>query len=265
MCRPSLVHPAPIRQPRDLTRYRRSLIRDRTREMQRVEKLLEDAQIKLSSVISDIFAVSGRQMLDALVAGQRNPSVLAQMAKGRMRPKIAVLNEALRGFFTDHHGVILAMMLENIDRLSAQIAALDITIAQAIAPYAAQVRQLAEITGSGTVSAEELIAELGVDMSRFPSDAHLVSWAKFCPQAHQSAGKTTSKGRIKGNPWVGATLGNIAATSAAGRLRRRSRSRPRRRRCSRRPASRIPRRRRAESAGSLPRTYRPLLCLRPLG
>ena len=214
MCRPSLVHPQPIRQLRDLTRYRRSLIRDRTREMQRVEKLLEDAQIKLSSVISDIFAVSGRQMLEALIAGQRNPSVLAQMAKGRMRPKIAVLNEALRGFFTDHHGVILAMMLENIDRLSAQIAALDITIAQAIAPYATQVQQLAEITGSGTVSAQELIAELGVDMSRFPSDTHLVSWAKFCPQTHQSAGKTTSKGRIKGNPWVGGTLGNIAATSA---------------------------------------------------
>jgi len=214
MCAPSLVHPAPIRQLRDLTRYRRSLIRDRTREMQRVEKLLEDAQIKLSSVISDIFGVSGRQMLDALIAGQRNPSVLAQMAKGRMRAKTAVLTEALRGFFTDHHGVILQMMLDNIDRLSAQVAALDITITQAIARYAAQVQQLAEITGAGTVSAQELIAEIGVDMSRFPSDAHLVSWAKFCPQTHSSAGKTKSKGRIKGNPWLGATLGNIAATSA---------------------------------------------------
>jgi len=165
-------------------------------------------------VISDIFGVSGRQMLEALIAGQRDPSVLAQKAKGRMRPKITVLHEALRGFFTNHRGVILQMMLENIDRLSAQVAALDTVISQAIAPYAAQVQQLADITGFGTVSAQELIAEIGVDMSRFPSAAHLVSWAKFCPQTHSSAGKTKSKGQIKGNPWLGATLGNIAATSA---------------------------------------------------
>jgi len=104
------------------------------------------------------------------------------------------------------------MMLENIDRLSTQIAALDTTITEAIAPYAAQVQQLADITGCATVSAQELIAELGVDMNRFPSDAHLVSWAKFCPQIHQSAGKTKDTGHVKGNPWVGATLGNIAAS-----------------------------------------------------
>ncbi len=213
MCRPSLVHPKPIRQLRNLTRYRRSLIRDRTREMQRVEKLLEDAQIKITSVVSDVFGVSGRLILHALINGQRDPTVLAQMAKGRLRPKTAQPQEALRGFFTDHHATILAMMLDNIDRLSTQIAALDTTIAEAIAPFAHQVAQLVEITAVGPTAAQELIAEIGVDMSRFPSDAHLVSWAKFCPQTHESAGKSKNKGRAKGGPWLAATLGNIAGTA----------------------------------------------------
>ena len=130
--------PRPIRQLRDLTRYRRSLIQDRTHEMQRAKKLLEDAQINLSSVISDIFGVSGRAMLEALIAGQRDPKVLAQLAKRRLRVKIAALEEALRGFFTDHHAAIGRMMLDNIDRHSEQIAALDTTIEAAVAPFARQ-------------------------------------------------------------------------------------------------------------------------------
>jgi transposase len=214
MCAPSLVHPKPIRELRNLTRYRRSLIRDRTREMQRVEKLLEDAQIKLSSVVTDIFGVSGRQMLEALIAGQRNPAVLAQMAKARMRTKIALLQEALQGFFTDHHAAILRMMLDNVDRLTAQIATLDATIDEATSPFTSQLEQLGEIIGFGITAAQELIAEVGVDASRFPSDAHLVSWAKFCPQTHESAGRKKNKPRAKGNPWLAGTLGNVAAAVA---------------------------------------------------
>jgi transposase len=216
MCRPSLVHPAPIRRLRDLTRYRRSLIRDQAREKQRVEKLLEDAQIKLSSQVSDLFGVSGRLMLRQLVdtAGQHSPSEVAELAKGRMRPKIPQLREALRGFFTEHHAMLLAMMLDNIDRLGEQITALDTRIEQVIAPFARQVAQLAEIPGVGATSAQELIAEIGVDMTRFPTAAHLVSWARFAPQVHQSAGKTKNKKRIKGDPWLAGTLGNIAAATA---------------------------------------------------
>ena len=206
--------PPPIRQLRDLTRYRRSLIRDRTREMQRVEKLLEDAQIKLGSVVSDIFGVSGRAMLEALIAGQRDPRCWRSWPKAGCAAKIATLKEALRGFFTDHHAVILRMMLDNIDRLSAQIAALDATIAGGDRPFRAQVAPVDEITGIGPTAAQELIAEIGVDMSRFPSAAHLVSWAKFCPQIHESAGKKKNKGRGKGNPWLAGILGNIAATAA---------------------------------------------------
>ena len=144
--------------------------------------------------------MTGRLILDALVAGQRDPAVLAQLAKGRLRPKTVQLREALRGFFTDHHGAILAMMLTNIDRLSTQITVLDMQVEQAIAPYTRQAQQLTQITGAGPTAAQEIIAEVGIDMNRFSSAAHLVSWAKFCPQTHESAGKRKPKSRTKGNP-----------------------------------------------------------------
>jgi transposase len=209
MCRPSLVHPPPIRRLRDLTRYRRALVSDRSREMQRVEKLLEDAQIKISAVLSNLHGVSGRAMMEALIAGQRDPWSLARLAKGIARKKIDRLEEALRGFFTDHHATILQMMLDNIDRIGAQIAALDVRIAEAIGPFSRPAARLADIPGVDTVAAAELIAEIGVDMARFPTAAHLVSWAKFCPQTHQSAGKSRSKARGKGNPWLAGTVGRI--------------------------------------------------------
>jgi transposase len=215
MCGPSLVHPQPIRALRDLTRYRRSLVREQTREKQRLEKLLEDAQIKLSSVISDIFGVSGRLMLEAMIGGQRNPRMLAQLARGSMRTKISVLEEALTGHFEDHHAYLARRMLDRIDALDADVAGLDDRIEQLVAPFQNLIEVLDEIPGVGRRTAQELIGEIGIDMTRFPTAGHLVSWAKFAPIAKTSAGRGTHGGSTgKGNPWLAATLGEAAAGAA---------------------------------------------------
>jgi transposase len=214
MCRPSLVHPKPIRQLRDVTRYRRSLVREQAREKQRLEKTLEDAQIKLDSVISDLHGVSGRQMLQALIAGQRDPKTLAELAHGCMRRKIPQLRQALTGHFDDHHAFICATMLRRIDALAADIAELDTKIETMIAPFAPAVAKLDEITGVGLRSAQEIIAEIGADMTVFPTAAHLVSWAKFSPIDAQSAGRKKGNTTGKGQP-------------VAGRHRRRGRRRTR--------------------------------------
>ncbi|MEU0562944.1 IS110 family transposase [Dactylosporangium sp. NPDC006015] len=214
MCAPSFVPPKPIRRLRDLTRYRRSLIRDRTREKQRLEKLLEDAQIKLSVVASDMFGVSGRAILAALIAGQRDPQVLAELARGRLRSKISQLREALTGHFQEHHALLCAKMLDRVDAMTADIAEVSTAIEAAIRPYDAQVNQLDEVTGIGVTCAQELIAELGVDMTVFPTAAHLASWARFAPRANQSAGKNKPATTGKGNPWLASTLGEITAVLA---------------------------------------------------
>ena len=214
MLRPSFVPPAWQRELRDLCRYRRTLIQERTREKQRAEKLLEDTQIKLSAVISDIFGVSGRAMLEALIAGQRDPYVLADLARGSMRGKKSVLQEALTGHFRDHHGYLLRMMCDRVDALTAQIEALTGRIEEAIAPFARQVAQLDEIPGIGKTGAQELIAEIGVDMTRFPTASHLVSWAKYAPKARQSAGKNKPGTTGKGNPWIASTLGEAGIGAA---------------------------------------------------
>jgi transposase len=216
MLRPSFVPPRPIRQLRDVTRYRVDLVAARTAEKQRVEKLLEDAQIKLSVVASDIFGVSGRAMLAALLAGERDPKRLAQLARARMRAKLSLLAEAFTGFFTDHHAFLLARMLDRIDALSADIAALDARIEALIGPFAHTVDRLDEIPGIGQTAAHLLIAEIGVDMTRFPTAGHLVSWAKFAPGVKESAGKrkgTATTGH--GNPYLARVLGEAAV--AAGR------------------------------------------------
>jgi transposase len=217
MLRPSFVPPPWQRELRDLCRYRRTLVRERTREKQRAGKLLEDTQIKLPAVISDLFGTSGRAMLDALIAGQRDPHVLADLARGSMRGKKSVLQEALTGHFRDHHGYLLAMMCGRVDALTAQIDQLTARIDEAIAPFAAQVTQLDEIPGIGKTAAQEIIAEIGTDMARFPTAAHLVSWAKFAPKARQSAGKHKPGSTGKGNPWLGGTLGEAAIGAARTR------------------------------------------------
>ena len=214
MLRASFVPPPWQRELRDLCRYRRTLIQERTREKQRAEKLLEDTQIKLSSVISDIFGKSGRDMLEALIAGQRDPYVLAELARGSMRGKKSVLQEALTGHFRDHHGYLLRMMCDRIDAITAQIDTLTGRIDEAIAPFARQVAQLDEIPGVGKTGAQELIAEIGVDMARFPTAGHLVSWAKYAPRARQSAGKNKPGSTGKGSPWIAGTLGEAGIGAA---------------------------------------------------
>jgi transposase len=214
MLRPSFIPPPWQRELRDLCRYRRTLVQERTREKQRAEKLLEDTQIKLSSVISDIFGKSGRAMLEALIAGQRDPAVLAELALGRMRGKKSVLQEALTGHFRDHHGYLLRMMCDRVDAITGQVEALTVKTGKAIAPFAVQVAQLDEIPGAGKTGAQELIAEIGVDMARFPTAGHLVSWAKFAPRAKQSAGKSRPGSTGKGNPWIAGALGEAAMGAA---------------------------------------------------
>src|SRR5205085_2880022 len=183
-----------VRQLRDVTRYRIDLVGARTAEKQRVEKLLEDAQIKLSVVASDIFGISGRQMMAALIGGQTNPKALAQLARGRLRAKLEALEEAFTGHFTDHHAFLLATMLARIDALDADLAALEAKIQEMIAPFAAAVDKLDEIPGVGATGAHIILAEIGLDMSRFPTAAHLSSWARFAAGVKESAGRKNRTG-----------------------------------------------------------------------
>jgi transposase len=214
MLRPSFVPPPPIRVLRDLTRYRSDQVAVRTAEKQRVEKLLEDAQIKLSVVASDIFGVSGRDMMAALIAGQRDPKTLAQFARGRMRAKLTVLEEAFTGRFDDHHGFLLAKMLDRVDQVNADIVDLDERIDAEIAPFGVAVARLDEIPGIGVTAARVIIAEVGVDMSRFATAAHLCSWARFAPGVKESAGRKKGNGATgHGNRYLASVLGEAAVSA----------------------------------------------------
>jgi transposase len=215
MLRPSFVPPRPIRVLRDLTRYRIDLVAARTAEKSRVEKLLEDAGIKLSVVASDIFGVSGRAMLAALIAGQRDPAVLADLARARMRAKISLLEEAFAGLptggFGEHHRFLLQRMLGRIDAIDADIAILDAEIEAHLAPFGQAVQRLDEIPGIGPVAAAIIIAEVGVDMTRFPTAGHLCSWAKFSPGIKSSAGKSKGSGSTgHGDRYLARVLGEAA-------------------------------------------------------
>ncbi len=211
MLRASFVPPPAIRELRDLTRYRVDLIGARTAEKQRVEKLLEDALIKLSVVVSDLFGVSGRAMMAALIDGHRDPQVLAELARGPMRSKTGRLREALTGRFTDHHAFLLKQMLSRVDAITADIATVQDRIDSQIAPFAQAVIRLDEIPGIGVTAAQAIIAEIGLDMSRFPTPAHLASWAKFAPGISESAGrKKGNAGTGHGNRYLARALGEAA-------------------------------------------------------
>jgi transposase len=214
MLRASFVPPPPIRRLRDLTRYRIDLVGERTAEKQRVEKLLEDAQIKLSVVASDIFGVSGREMMAALVAGERNPRVLAQMARTALRGKISQLEEAFTGRFDEHHAFLLAKMLARVDRLNDDIADVDAKIEEQIAPFADAVARLVAVPGIGVTAARVLIAEIGTDMSRFPTPGHLASWARFAPVVNESAGKKKSSATGRGNRYLARALGEAVVAAS---------------------------------------------------
>jgi transposase len=216
MIGPSFVPPPQIRRLRDLTRYRVDLVNACTAEKNRAEKLLEDAQIKLSVVASDIFGVSGRDMMRALIAGERDPKTLAQLARRRMRSKNPVLEEAFVGHFTDHHAFLLAKMLARVEAIETDIAEVEARIEDQVAPFAAAVERLDEIPGVGPAAAHTIIAEIGLHISRFPTAGHLCSWARFAPIINESAGKTKGKNATgQGNPYLARVLGEVAV--AAGK------------------------------------------------
>ena len=206
LIRASFIPPGEIRALRDLTRHRKSLIRDRSTAINRVHKLLESANIKLGNVVSDLMGKSGRAMLNALVAGERNPEVLAQLARGNLVRKIPALTEALRGRFTDHYAFLLGQLLTHTDQLADLIAACDARIAALMTGEEETVRRLQTIPGVGRRSVEVIISEIGLDMSRFDSDGHLASWARICPGTHTSAGKRRATGTGTGNNWLRTTL-----------------------------------------------------------
>lgn len=214
MLRASFVPPLDNRRLRDLTRYRSSLVVARTAEKSRVEKLLEDACIKLSVVATDIFGVSGRLMMRAMIDGERDPARLAELAKSRMRAKIPDLREAFTGFFTEHHALLLKQMLARVDAIDADIDLLDQRIEAYLLPFADAVERLDEIPGIGPTTAAVIIAEIGVDMTRFPTAAHLCSWARFAPGIKSSAGKSKGRGSTgHGNKYLARVLGEAAVTA----------------------------------------------------
>jgi transposase len=210
LLRGSFVPPAPIRDLRDLTRHRRTLMQERTRVANRLHSQLQDAGIKLASVATDILGVSGRAMLEALVQGTTDPEVLAELARGRLRKKLPALRRALTGRFREHHAFLVSQLLAHLDYLEESITVVSERIAERIAPFEEDVARLDTIPGVGRPTAEALIAEIGVDMRHFPSDRHLASWAGLCPGNNESAGKHKSGKTRKGNRCVRAALTEAA-------------------------------------------------------
>ena len=210
LVRGSFVPPEPIRHLRDLTRARTAITRERGREVQRMEKLLEDAGIKLSSVASDIMGVSGRLMLQGLIDGQDDPAVLADLAKRRLRSKIPALTEALTGRFTDHHAFLARVHLDLIDRHTEAIEEITARIEVVIEPFQGFRDLICTIPGISTLTADVVVAETGADMTRFPTAGHLASWAGTTPGSNESAGRVKSTKTRPGNPYLQGALGAAA-------------------------------------------------------
>ena len=217
LVRGSFVPPEPIRQLRDLTRARTAITRERGREVQRLEKLLEDAGIKLSAVASDILGVSGRLMLEALIAGDRDPAALADLAKRRLRSKIPQLTEALQGRFSEHHAFLARVHLDLIDRHTDALEQLTARIEVMMEPFQGFRDLICTIPGIGVATADVIVAETGADMSRFPSAKHLASWAGTTPGNNESAGKVKSSRTRPGNPYLQGALGAAAMACSQNR------------------------------------------------
>ncbi len=206
LIRPSFVPDEPTQQIRDLLRTRKQFVRERSSHTQRIQKTLEDANIKLDSVISDILGLSGRRMIEALIAGQTDPEVLAALAHERIHASRVELEASLRGRVTAHHRFMLRLHLNHLDALDAAIAVIDQQVDGHVEPFRAAIAMLSTIPGLSSLSAEVLVSEIGIDMRRFPSPAQLISCAGLCPKNDQSAGKRRSKRMKKGAPWLKTTL-----------------------------------------------------------
>ncbi|MCU4187451.1 IS110 family transposase [Acidiferrimicrobium sp. IK] len=217
MVRPSFVPPPPVRVLREITRYRKTQIVARAQEIQRLDKVLQDAGIKISSVASNVLGKGTRAMIEALIAGERDPAVLADMAKARMRAKIPALTEALVGRFAAHHGAVARAILDHIDFLDAAIAGLDGQVASRLGAFDSAVTLLETIPGVARRTAETIVAETGADMARFPTATQLCAWAGVAPANHESAGKRRPAGTRKGANWLRRSL--IEAAKAASRTK----------------------------------------------
>jgi transposase len=206
LIRPSFVPDEPTQQMRDLLRTRKQFTRERSRHTQRIQKTLEDANIKLDSIITDILGVSGRRMIEALIAGQTAPEALAKLADGRLHATRAELEASLRGRVTAHHRFMLRLHLNQIDALDAALACIDQEVDANVEPFRVAIEMLSTIPGLSSLSAEVIVSEIGIDMSRFTTEAQLIAWAGLCPKNDESAGKRRSNRIKKGAPWLKTTL-----------------------------------------------------------
>ena len=217
LIRGSFIPDRPQRELRELVRYRRCLIQQRAQVVNRIQKMLEGGNIKLSSVVSDVVGASGRAMLDAMVRGVEDPRALAAMAKGRLRDKRPALEEALRGLMSAHQRMMLQSQLRHLDFLDEEITRMDGEVSQCMHPFQEAIERIDEIPGVGRRVAEQVLAEIGLDMTRFPSAEHLASWARICPGNYESAGKNKGGRTGHANPWLRSAL--VEAAWAASHTR----------------------------------------------